>query len=204
MLLLIIIVVIIIYAIGSDNKSKEENKIVEGFSDIHKYYIGDKDSGDKGSGEEVGGDETLYNEHNDKIFEINQKDQLVNYRNRRKKINIEEVNSAPDPYHYMFEYNGDKIKIFLKNGEAKIRFDDESKEMDVTDNNDKTATNFNFRDKIICKAVLSDNEKYKYMFIINDTNMINLLPLFFVTFTLLQRDDAENEEDQKSLVKEDL
>lgn len=156
---------------------KNNNERVEGFENIYIYYIG----GDN--------NETIYYQNGNKMMEINKNNQLINYKNKNKKTDIEHINEAPDPYHHMFEYNDDKIKIFPKKGEAKIRFDDESKEIEVYDNNDKSITYFKFRDKIICKAMISDNDKYKYMFKINDINMINLLPIYFVTFVLLQREE---------------
>lgn len=175
-LLFILIIIIIIYAM-SGKKDKAER--VEGFENVHRYYIG----GDRG--------ETIYNKSGNKLMEINKKDQLINYKNNKKKTDIEHINAAPDPYHHIFEYNDDKIKVIPKKGEAKIQFDDESKEIEVRDNKDKSITYFKFRDKTICNAKISDNDKYKYMFTINDVNMVNLLPLYFVTFVLLQRSERD-------------
>lgn len=175
-LLFILIIIIIIYAMGV---KKDKTERVEGFENVHLYYIG----GDRG--------ETAYSKNGSKVMEINEKDELINYKNNKKKTDIEHINAAPYPYHHMFEYNDDKIKIFPKKGEAKIQFDDESKEIEVQDNKDKSITYFKFREKIICKAMVSDNNKYKYMFKINDINMVNLLPLYFVTFVLLQRSERE-------------
>lgn len=175
MLLFILIIIIIIYTMNEDEKKDQ----IEGFENSHNYYIG---------GER---DETIYNQKGKKLMEINKKDELILFTNNNKIINIKQVNSAPDPYHYIFEYNNDNIKIFPKNGEANIIFDDESKKIKVYDNKNKSITYFKFRDKIVCKAKISDNNKYKYMFKMDDINIINLLPIYFVTFVLLQREEDD-------------
>lgn len=164
-------------------RESEDKGVVEGFENTYKYYIGDSALTSK--------KETLYTEKGKKVMDINKNDELVNYRDGNKKSAVKVVNEAPDPYHHMFEYKDDKIKIFQKRGEAKISFDSESKQIEVKDNKDKSETLFKYAGKTICKARLSDNDKYHYLLLINDTNMINLLPLYFVTLVLLQRGEAE-------------
>lgn len=182
MLLFILIIITIIYSMSENGKN---NEVIEGMKSEYKYYIGGHKK------------EALYNKWGKNLMEIEKgSNKLINHKENGQKFKIDSVNSAPDPYHHIFEYKEDKIKIIPKNGEAKIKFDDENKIIDVKDTNNNK-TNFIYKGKIICQAKLSNNKKYKYVLHVSDIDMTNFLPLYFVTFILLQRAEESIDNDKK-------